>query len=135
MKKSLAFILILSVLTANCLAQNENKHFKFFISAGYGLAGSFFTRSYSEWAPVSDYKAFYKKNFVGVSQNAAIGMNLKKNWEARFGINFQHFTRRIKSRDTLNGVDVKFDHDIHHRDYMWYGNFAKKFEKQNIFGV
>ncbi len=98
---------------------------KFFISAGYGLAGSFFVRSYEEFAPLPTYKVFYKKHFVGVAQNFAIGMNLKKNYQLRLGINFQHFTRRIKSRDTLNTVTINLNHTIHHRDYMWFGESVK----------
>ncbi len=95
------------------------------------MAGSFFVRSYQEFSPIQRYKTFYKKNFIGVSQNAAIGVNLKRNWEVRFGINFQHFTRRIKSLDTLNNVQIDLSHDIHHRDYMWFGSLAKKLEKKS----
>lgn len=107
---------------------------KFFVSAGYGLAGSFFVRSYEEFAPLPTYKVFYKKHFVGVSQNLAIGINLKKNYQLRTGINFQHFTRRIKTKDTLNNVIINLDHNIHHRDYMWFVGLNKNFEvKRHVF--
>lgn len=103
---------------------------KIFISAGYGLAGSFFVRSYDEsFAPYERYKIFYKKNFIGVAQNIGIGINLKNNYTLKAGLHFQHFTRKIKSADTLNGVIVLFDHTIHHRDYMFFAGINKCFTK------
>lgn len=133
------YIIILFFISISSISYSQNKKpyevkNKFFISAGYGLAGSFFVRSYEEFAPLPTYKVFYKKHFVGVSQNLAIGINLKKNYQLRTGINFQHFTRRIKTKDTLNNVIINFDHTIHHRDYMWFVGVNKNFEvKKHIF--
>ena len=134
MKNHIFFSFILFfLLSQNCLSQKKNKNqkSKFFLTAGYGLAGSFFVRSYMEFAPLSRYKTFYNKNFIGSAQNAAIGIDLKKNWEVKMGINFQHHTRRVKSRDTLGNVNIILNHDIHNRDYMWYGSVAKKLERKN----
>lgn len=133
-KLSMIYLLFVYFLmfNTNCIAQQKQD--KFFISAGYGLAGSFFVRSYEEFNPIPGSRVLYKKKFVGVSQNAAIGINFSKNWEARVGINFQHFKRRIASLDTINNIMVKFQQDIHHRDYMWYGSTAKKIDfKKHLF--
>jgi len=137
MKFFLISALLLLSMSINLYAQDKvenNKKDKIFISAGYGLAGSFFVRSYDEFAPTQRYKIFYKKKFVGVAQNLALGINLKKNYQIKFGINFQHFTRKIKFFDTLNGVIIILDHTIHHRDYMWFAGINKKYErKKHIF--
>jgi hypothetical protein len=116
-------------------SQQKNK---LLLTAGYGFAGSFFVRSYEEFDPMPGSKVFYKKDFVGVAQNAAIGINFNENWEARVGINYQHFTRKVESADILNNVAIKFQKDIHHRDYMWYGSAAKKLDFQKhlfLFGL
>jgi hypothetical protein len=121
-------------LNTNCIAQQKQN--KFFISAGFGLAGSFFVRSYVESSPISQNKVFEKKKFVGTAQNGAIGFCFKKDWEVRAGINYQHFTRWVNSRDTLNNIQVIFNNDIHHRDYMWYGAADRKLDlKKNRFVV
>lgn len=132
MKFSLLILLI--IFSAECYSQTQigtKPESKFFISAGYGLAGSFFVRSYEEFAPLARYKVFYKKHFVGVVQNAAVGINLKKDYQLRFGINFQHFTRRIVSKDTFNNVYINLNHTIHHRDYIWFGSINKNFKFKN----
>jgi hypothetical protein len=131
-KHSLFIITLLLLFSSICFSQNNNlRKQKFFLTAGYGLAGSFFVRSYDEFAPISSYKTFYKKHFIGVAQNASLGMNLKNNWDIRLGFHFQHFTRRVTSKDTLNNVIINLDHTIHHRDYIWYGSLNKKLEKRN----
>lgn len=133
MKRYCLIISILYFSHSSLFAQKNNSHKpKFFISAGYGLAGSFFVRSYEEPpADFTGYKEFTKKNFIGAVQNIAIGLHLKKNIEIKGGLNFQHFTRKIKARDTLSGVIIDLDHTIHHRDYMWFGNFNKNYNKKN----
>ena len=108
----------------------DSTHGKFFITTGYGLAGSFFVRSYDEFIPTSNYKIYQKKNFIGNAQNAAIGYKLRNNWDVRFGINFQHFTRHIDTRDTLSGVLLINYGTIHHRDYMWYGSVHKSYHRK-----
>jgi hypothetical protein len=113
--------------------KNESKE-KIFITAGYGLAGSFFVRSYEEFAPISGAQIFEKKKFVGVAQNIAFGINLNKGYQLRVGMNFQHFTRRIKTTDTLSNVMIYLNHTIHHRDYIWFASISKTFEhKKHIF--
>jgi hypothetical protein len=135
--KRCIFLILVVLISAESQSQNfENRNPKFFLSAGYGLAGSFFVRSYDELSPISQNKVFEKKKFVGVAQNASIGYSFKKNWEARAGINYQHFTRSVKSKDTLNNIQIIFNNDIHHRDYMWYGAADKKLNsKKNSFLV
>src|SRR5690606_22417566 len=125
----------LIVFALNAQTSNEGK---FFITAGYGLAGSFFVRSYHEFAPIPNNKIFQKKNFVGNAQNFAVGYNLKNNWHINVGINFQHSTRRIKSLDTLGNLILRLDHTIHHRDYMWFGSVNKNIERKKnnfLFGM
>lgn len=128
------FILFYSLNVYSQKTVENKKKDKFFITTGYGLAGSFFVRSYDEFAPIPRYKTFYKKNFVGVAQNIAIGINLEKNYQIRIGLNFQNFTRKIKSKDTLSDLTINLDHTIHHRDYMWFAGVNKNFEiKKHIF--
>lgn len=135
------FFLLSCILTCyiNCYSQNrDEKKNKFFIAPGYGFAGSFFVRSYEEFAPLPDYKAFYKKHFIGSSQNMAFGLTIKNVWEIKAGINYQHFTRKVNARDVLNGVQIIFNHDIHHRDYMWYAAADRKINSKNdlfLFGL
>jgi hypothetical protein len=131
MKKLIFLVIAIVFLVINCIAQNKSRqNSKFFLCAGYGFAGSFFVRSYDEFAPLSYYKTYYNKRFIGVVQNAALGMNLKKNWDIKLGINFQYFTRHIISKDTLNSVQINLDHTIHHRDFMWYGSINKKLDQK-----
>lgn len=131
--KILSLFILANLLAIIVNAQN-GKTGKFFITTGYGIAGSFFVRSYDEFAPVSNYKVFEKKKFIGNAQNFSIGYKLKNNWYVQLGINFQHFTRHINSRDTLGNVLLINDHTIHHRDYMWFGSFGKSFPvKKHLF--
>jgi hypothetical protein len=92
-KKTLS-VLCAFLCALQLFSQQKNK---LFLAAGYGIAGSFFVRSHEESDPVPAAKVFYKKNFVGVSQNAGIGIYFGKTWEARLGINYQHFTRSVES--------------------------------------
>jgi hypothetical protein len=125
------FLILVVFISAESRSQNfENGSGNFFVTAGYGLAGSFFVRSYDEFAPLPQYKTFYKKRFLGVSQSASVGLNLKKNWDINMGINFQQFTRKVRSRDTLSNVYINLDHTIHHRDYIWFVSANKKIDYQ-----
>lgn len=111
---------------------------KFSLSLGYGLAGSFFVRSYEETLPFpsNNYRAFYKKKFIGNGQNLSLGYRLSKNYEIKGGINFQHFTRRVKARDTLASVFIYLDNTIHERDYMTFASLNRVFErKKHIFNT
>lgn len=100
---------------------------KFFIEGGFGAAGSFAVIDYSDFSPIQGTKVFVKKRFLGSAQNISAGLTLKNNWEVRGGLNYQHFTKWVKSVDTLrNAVEVYIDRDIQHRDYMWYASGAKK---------
>ncbi len=132
MKYSLIFITLFLTFLQKSYSQKNGKDVrkeKIFITAGFGLAGSFFVRSYEEFSPVPNAQLFEKKHFIGNAQNIAVGINLKKGYQVRIGMNFQHFTKTIKVIDTINSVLIKLDHDIHHRDYMWYGAISKNFEK------
>jgi len=131
--KPLSFFLFFLLIDFESKGQEGGK---FFISVGYGLAGSFFVRSYDEFAPLPRYKTFYKKKFLGVAQNALIGLNVGNNWEIKAGINFQRFTRKIQSKDTLYNVTIILDHTIQHRNYIWFGAVNKKFyKKKNLFAL
>ena len=127
--KSLLTLLIFLILFRNCFSQTTPEQGqpvnKFYIIAGYGVAGSFFVRSYDEFNPLPDNAVFYKKNFIGVAQNIGVGINLKNNYQIQFGFNFQHFTRHINVEQTLGNVFIYLDHTIHHRDYIWYGGLNK----------
>jgi len=132
MKKSKALILLIISLSFSiiCTAQTkEAKPSRFFLSAGYGLAGSFFVRSYDEALPFpsSDYKAFFKKKFIGVSNELLIGIHLKKNIDLKFGLQYQRFSRHVQVEDTLSGVGLSLDHQIYHVDNIWFGGINKSY--------
>ena len=131
MKKLIICVLCLIPLSKSSFSQNNaSNDKKFFLSAGYGLAGSFFVRSYQEGAPFPGYIAFFNKNFIGTAQNIAVGLTLNKNYEIKIGLNFQHFTRQISLTDTTNNVIIYVDNTIHHRDYMWFASGDKSFSKE-----
>ncbi len=123
-------IIIILISKTACQAQTkEAKPSKFFLSAGYGLAGSFFVRSYDEALPFpsSEYKAFFKKKFIGVSNVLLIGIHLKKNVDIKFGYQYQRFSRYVQVEDTLNGVILSLDHQIYHNDNIWCGGINKNY--------
>lgn len=130
MKILLSFIIFIVASKTACIAQTkEAKLPKFFLSAGYGLAGSFFVRSYDEALPFpsAEYRAFFKKKFIGVSNVLLIGMHLKKNIDIKFGYQYQRFSRRVQVEDTLSGVILSLDHRIHHIDNIWLGGINKNY--------
>jgi hypothetical protein len=127
------YFLFLNFYSANSQIKVQNeirRHFS--ISLGYGVAGSFFVRSLPESLPFStrDYTAFTKKRFLGSAQNFAIGYRLNKKYEIAAGINFQYFSRHVKATDTLQSVAIYLDKPISHRDYMYFGNVKRIFEKK-----
>ncbi len=115
-------IIIISFIASRgiCIAQaKEAKPSKIFLSTGFGAAGSFYVRDYDEALPFpsSYYKAFFKKNFVGIAQEIAIGLHLKKNIDLKIGFNHQRFTRKVYVNDTLSrGVGLFLDNRIQHAD-------------------
>lgn len=117
-----------------CIAQTkEAKSSKIFLSTGFGAAGSFFVRDYAEALPFpsSGYQAFFKKKFVGIAQEIAIGIHLKKNIDVKLGFNHQRFTRKVYVDDTLpRGVGLLLDHRIQHADNMWFGGMAKNYIRE-----
>jgi hypothetical protein len=117
--------------------ENPTKN-KIFITAGYGLAGSFFATGFQESLPFSSvhYRAFFNKRFVGSAQNVSIGFRLNKPYEIKAGINFQHFSKRAKATDTLRSVVIYLDNTIHYRDYMYYASIDRVLEKKkNLFSL
>ncbi|RYY43668.1 MAG: hypothetical protein EOO06_19380 [Chitinophagaceae bacterium] len=131
--KNYLFAFAVSLISIKSISQNTTPtKSRFYLSSSYGLAGSFFVRSYDENPfPNSSFRYFYKKRFIGVAQNFGAGVQLKNNWEIQTGINFQHFTRHITTVETISGATLHIDKDIHHRDHMWYGNVRKNYSKTN----
>jgi len=90
-------------------------------------------RDYDEALPFpsSGYQAFFKKKFVGIAQEIAIGIHLKKNIDVKLGFNHQRFTRKVYVNDTLpRGVGLLLDHRIQHADNMWFGGMAKNYIRE-----
>ena len=125
------YLLILCIIIVKCgHSQNtlKEKYPKLLIEAGYGISGSFAVLDYSDFTPSSGGREFARKDFIGSAQNFSLGIQLKKNWEIRFGIQYEHYKRWVNSRDTLqNSVVVAIDRDISHKNYMWYLGTTKKF--------
>lgn len=131
--KYLLFIFLLFSFKSK--AQNkvpDSSKNKIFITAGYGLAGGIFVIGYAEQPPFASgqYRAFYNKNFIGSAQNLSIGFKINQFYEIKTGINYQHFTRRIKSIDTLQTVVINLDNTIHSRDYMFFASLDRKLERK-----
>jgi hypothetical protein len=139
MKKSLlhsaSFLFIFLLFSTTAFSQSKEEKNKISISGSYGMAGSFFVRSFQEVLPFpsGNYRAFLKKRFIGNAQNFTIGYRLKDNYEIKAGINSQHFTRRVKATDTLQSVIIRLDNTIHHRDYMYFTSLHKAFERKKYF--
>lgn len=128
-------ILIVVLSQSICVAQvKDEKALKIFLSAGYGGAGSFFVRSYDEALPFPSlyYKAFFKKNFIGVGQELAIGVHLKKKIDVKFGFQYQRFSRHVQVNDTLpRGVGLILDNKIHHVNSIWFASITKNYIRRN----
>lgn len=126
--KSVVFLFFTLFSTAPIFAQTSQKK-KFFLDAGYGLAGSFFVRSYDEPSEFSGYREFSNKRFLGTAQNIALGWQLSPTFSIRAGLQFQHFTKKIAVDEVVGTTRIILDHEIHHRDYMWYGIVNRSFKK------
>jgi hypothetical protein len=101
------------------------------LEAAYGLAGSFFVRSYNETPPFGgEAISFYKKRFIGNAQNLSIGIHLKNGFSLKTGIHFQHFTQNVRYNGVFSGVTLEIEKDIHHRDFMLYGGIKKEYKKK-----
>lgn len=128
------FLIVLLLLLSNSMsaqAQNEKKS-KFFLTTGYGLAGGVFVRTYEETLPFPSalYRAFSKKNFIGNTLEGALGMKLGKRYELKTGINYQRFSRRVKSQDTLSNVVISVETTIQERNYMYFASINRLYEKK-----
>lgn len=132
MKKKGLFVINLLFLNCFCFSQQTENKTKFSIAASYGLAGSFEVRRYVESLPFpsSTYQKFSKKNFVGNSQEFGIGYQVSKNYELNVGIQFQHYTRKVKVVDTLTSVVVFLDNTIDERNYIYFAKLLREIKSQ-----
>jgi len=131
MNKVAVLFLFFFVLTSTCKAQSKQpKPSKFFIAAGYGLAGSFSVRSYTEVPPFPTvkYREFFKKNFIGAALNTSIGYRLNKKYELQAGMHYQSFNRHAEAADTLVGVVVSVNTNIQDRNYIYFVGLHRNFE-------
>jgi hypothetical protein len=133
--KNYFFILLLIFVKCGYAQDSVSvKYPKLILEVGYGIAGSFAVLDYSDFTPISGSKEFARKNFIGSAQNLSIGILLKKNWEIRFGVQYEHYKRWVNSVDTLqNAVVYAVDRDISHKNYMWYLGAAKKLSLKKSF--
>lgn len=132
LNQKIIFLLFLNTLLFHNKCEAQQKQQKFSISAGYGLAGSFFVSQYVESLPFpsNNYGNFSKKNFIGSSQEFSIGYRLNKNYELNAGIDFQHFERRVKASDTLASVNIYIDKTLQERNYIYFANLSRVFERK-----
>lgn len=79
-------------------------------------------------------KDISKKRLLGCSKFSCWSAP-KNNFDISAGIRYEHFTRHIKSSDTLSGVVQYLDHHMDHQNYTWFGELNKKLpqKKQSIF--
>ena len=98
------------------------------LSAGYGLAGSFFVRSYSEIPDLPGDLKFFKKQFPGTMQELELGFNLPKNYSIRAGFSRQQFSRKIKYTGMLSDWEINLDRRIYHVDHFYFLGLQKAFK-------
>lgn len=132
LKIPLSFFFSLLFLLYNLKSKSQQVKQKFSIAAGYGLAGSFGVSQYVESLPFpsNNYGKFSKKNFIGSSQQFSIGYRFNKNYELNAGIDFQHFKRRVKASDTLASVVIYIDKTLQERNYIYFANLSRVFERK-----
>lgn len=122
------------IFNTNCVAQQKQSRFS--VTAGYGLAGSFFVREYYETLPFpsGQYRKFSKKNFIGNGQEFSIGYKISKNYELNAGIHFQHYTRKVKALDTLMSVVLFLNNTIDERNYIYFAKILREIKsKKSLF--
>lgn len=133
MQKPFIFCFLILLSCTYSFSQDMSKHSsKISLSLGYGFAGSFTVNDYVESLPFPayNYGKFAKKNFLGNSQQINISFRLSKNYELNAGLQYQHFTRRVKATDTLSNVVVYLDNTIHERNYIYSANLTRVFERK-----
>ncbi len=128
------FFVLLFAIVHSVAQQSLQPKSKVFVTAGYGLAGSFFVRSYDEFSGPDGWKGWSKKHFIGNAQNIAVGIHLKHNIDISVGFHYQRFNRHVKFNDTLSGVAIVNDHTIYDKNNIWFGGISKSYlHKKQLF--
>lgn len=117
------FLLFASHPVAGQTANTQKRLFD--LSAGFGSAGSFFVRSYSE-NEVSSQTSFLKKNFLGKTWHIELSRPLGSRFEIAAGYSFQEFKKKAQYKDNL----VQLDHTIHHINHIGDISARRKFDRR-----
>jgi hypothetical protein len=120
-------IVLLMGIHCCCAGQQQNNfNQKISIQSGYGMAGSFFVRSYDE--NQTSGASFYRKNFIGKTMSIGISGYIGQNFDLSFNYSFQEFNKRISYQiQTINGEVIIDDHSIRHINNIYDLTIRKKF--------
>lgn len=100
---------------------------RFDFSLGYGVAGSFFVRSYDESVIYADDIKMYKKDFIGSNRSLDLGLNFKRGYSLRLGLNRQQFSKEIEYVGYLDQWQIELDRRIYHVDNIFSLSLDKRF--------
>ncbi len=124
--RSLFIIIFFALFITNAFSQENTISKKFSFTAGYGMAGSFFVRSYDEGqGPTS--AAFYKKNFIGSNLSFGVGYNTGIRSEISLRYTRQQFARWVH----YNNNYVVLNTAIRHINNMYDFIYSRKFKQKN----
>ncbi len=122
-KRFACFSALLLILNGFVSAQHatvmEPKLGKWSVSVGYGIAGSFFVRSYDESAVTPGDVYFYKKKFMGEAKSMGLRYRLSKGYSLSLDYTAQRFSGRVNYTGKIGPVTIFVDRRIYHVDNIY----------------
>ena len=99
---------------------------KYSLQFGYGIAGSFFVRSYVE--NELGETSFFKKHFIGRNLNIGISRSIGRDFHLALNYTLQEFNKRITYEAQIDNVLVEIgDHQIRHTNNIYDLTLRKQF--------
>lgn len=121
--------LLTSLMMIFCISNAQwDQGSKFDLAIGYGVAGSFFVRSYDESVIYPEDVKSYRKNFIGSNTSFDAGLHFKKGYALRLGFNRQHFSKQIFYDGFLDQWEFQLDRKIYHIDKIFSISLEKRVE-------
>ncbi len=104
---------------------------KYSIQFGYGIAGSFFVRSYFE-NELPFETSFFKKHFIGRNLNVGISRSIGQNFHVSLNYTLQEFNKRITYSNQFGSVVFQLgEHQIRHTNNMYDLTIRKQFDRRS----
>lgn len=101
---------------------SQSNRIPFSLEASYGVAGSFFVRSYEESNDPVLGGSYYNKNFIGSHMHMSLAYDLSKNSAIGIGYTRQQFAKRIIFS---NGSNIFVNAKIRHINNIWELKYGK----------